>query len=124
MIDDWSEIKHFVKSEFACKCGCGYNNVSFELVKKLDFARTIAGVPFAIVSGCRCEAHNKKVGGVDNSAHLFGLAVDIKAEDSVFRFRILSSLLGVGLLRLGVYSSFLHADIDASKPQNLVWLSK
>jgi uncharacterized protein YcbK (DUF882 family) len=122
MSENWSEIKYFKKDEFVCKCGCGKNNISFELVKKLDMARLVAGVPFRISSACRCEAHNTEVGGVGGSSHIDGLAVDIVAEDSQTRFAVLSSLLRVGFVRVGVANSFIHCDIDAKKPQNLCWV--
>ena len=118
---NWNKIKHFKKSEFACKCGCGLNCIDFDLVKKLDFAREIAGVPFVITSACRCSSHNKEVGGLSNSSHLRGFAVDIAVTDSYHRFKILVALLGVGFNRLGVYSDFIHADIDLDKPQNVIW---
>ena len=60
---DWSQIKHFKKEEFTCNCGCGLNNIHKEVVLMLDAAREIAGVPFRINCGCRCEKHYREVGG-------------------------------------------------------------
>lgn len=122
MAENWSEIKHFKKDEFACKCGCGQNAISFDLVKKLDMARLIAGTPFRITSGYRCESHNKKVGGVDSSSHTNGFAVDISAADSQTRFAVVSSLLKVGFERVGVSDSFIHCDVDPKKPSKLCWV--
>ena len=70
--------KYFNLSEFDSpdQAGSGaYMNPDF--LRKLDKARGIAGIPFRINSGYRTEAHNRKVGGVNDSAHLKGLAVDI-----------------------------------------------
>ena len=53
---------------------------------ELDLARDRAGSPFKINSGYRCPAHNKKIGGVDNSAHTKGEAADIEVENSADRF--------------------------------------
>ena len=121
MIENWNKIKHFKKSEFQCKCGCGLNNISFELVKKLDIARETANIPFHINSACRCETHNKKVGGSKNSSHLKGLAVDIRVRNSNERFIIKKSLYDIGVERFGDANSFLHCDIDDSKIQKVEW---
>lgn len=61
---DWSKVKHFKESEFTCNCGCGLNNINDVVVQMLDTARELAQVPFKINSACRCEKHNKMVGGV------------------------------------------------------------
>ncbi len=87
----------------------------------LDLARSLAGVPFKISSGYRCTKHNKQVGGVKNSAHLTGLAVDIEVPDNVFRLKILRALVIVGFNRIGISKGFIHVDIDKSKPDN-IWL--
>lgn len=36
---DWSKVKFFKENEFACKCGCGFNNINPQLVLALDMAR-------------------------------------------------------------------------------------
>lgn len=119
----WDEIKNFIESEFDCNCGCGLNDINTDLVYKLDEARELAGVAFKINSACRCEKHNssKEVGGELDSSHPRGLAVDIKVLSSAHRFLILKSLLAVGFNRIGVYKTFIHCDIDKTKPQNVVW---
>lgn len=126
MIEDsdfWNNIKYFDKSEFECRCGCGFNAIDKDLVKRLDTARKLASVKFIINSACRCEKHNssKEVGGEVNSSHLRGLAVDIHIPSDRDRFKILTSLLYNGFNRLGVYDNLIHCDIDKSKLQNLIW---
>lgn len=113
---------NFKLTEFECKCGCGTNCISKELVRKLDMAREIAGVPFIINSGCRCEKHNKASGGTTESAHVEGLAVDIKATDSRTRYLIINALIAVGFNRIGIAKTFIHADIDGNKDPKVVWL--
>lgn len=92
-----------------------------DLVSLLDKARGIAGVPFKITSGLRSETENKKAGGVEDSAHMLGLAVDIATPTSDVRWKILNALLDVGFTRLGIGETFIHADVDKSKVQNVVW---
>ncbi len=116
-----SGIKHFKADEFACRCGCGLNNMNYEVVKSLDDARDLAGVPFILNRGCSCIAHNKEVLGSESSSHLDGLAVDIKVKNSRDRFLIVYSLIQSGFNRIGVYKNFVHADKDYSKVKNVIW---
>jgi len=77
----WDEIEYFTPKEFACKCGrfCkGYpHKIQPLLVQIADRARKHFGQPITIVSGLRCSQHNKKVGGVSNSQHMYGEAADV-----------------------------------------------
>lgn len=50
------------------------------LVQILGELRHKIGRPIYINSGYRTVAHNKKVGGAENSYHLYGAAADIRAE--------------------------------------------
>lgn len=117
-------MKYFKPEEFACKCGkCGkgFADMKPELLSMLEDARALAGVPFKITSAYRCEAHNKASGGKDNSAHLRGYAVDIKAPTSQAAFKILTSLFEVGFLRVFYNDKhkFFHADCDPTLPQEV-----
>lgn len=89
-----------------------------ELVAVLDYARQRAGVPFIITSGFRTPEQNDAAGGVSNSAHLRGWAVDLRAQDNETRFYIVTALLDVGFKRIVLYASdgHLHADLDPSLP--------
>lgn len=82
--DWWSEIQYFTRSEFACKCGqyCGGYPAQMQrkLVKLADGARAQFGAPAMVVSGLRCAKHNANVGGVANSRHLCGRAVDLRIQ--------------------------------------------
>ena len=87
----------------------------------LDMAREKAGIPFVLNSACRCEEHNKRVGGRPTSSHLKGVAVDIRASNSRERHIIVSALLYAGFNRIGVAGSFVHTDNDKRKSQNVMW---
>lgn len=81
--DFWQEIRHFTSREFACKCGkyCdGYPaRMAEQVVRAADALREHFGVPVAVSSGLRCQSHNENVGGVADSRHLRGKAVDLGA---------------------------------------------
>ena len=73
--------EHFSREEFACKCGCGADKVSKELVEKLELVRLMYGKPMRVTSGVRCAFHNQGEGGKKTSAHLQGEAADIAVKD-------------------------------------------
>jgi len=92
-----------------------------KLLDMIDEAREIYGKPIRVTSGYRTEAHNRKVGGVDSSSHLKGLAIDVACVRSDDRFKMLNALLEVGFNRIGVAGTFIHVDIDKDKSQNVIW---
>lgn len=94
------------------------------LVAMLDKARDLAGIPFKLNSGLRTIEQNKKAGGVKDSAHLSGLAVDIHCVSDGARWKIVNALHKVGFTRIGIAETFVHCDIDSSKSQDVIWLYK
>lgn len=115
-------LNYFKEKEYACKCGCGKASMDRTFMFMVNQARDFARVPFVVNSGCRCEEHNRNVGGSLISSHLIGRAFDIKAEHSDIRFVIIRSLLLVGFSRIGVGEDFIHVDNDPSKPRKVFWL--
>jgi hypothetical protein len=81
IFESWDSIQHFKKSEFTCKCGCGLNNIQLEVVKIADEVREHFGNPAIVTSGSRCSKHNTEVGGVANSRHLQGKAIDMYVQN-------------------------------------------
>lgn len=78
--DFWGTIFHFRREEFRCPCGkCGGFPAEprEKLVRLAEKVREHFGAPAIISSGVRCRAHNAEVGGVANSRHLLGQAVDL-----------------------------------------------
>ena len=74
------DTKNFKVSEFTCKCGCGFNNIDQRIIDMAQKIREEIGEPVKINSGCRCEKHNIKVGGVKGSFHVKGLAADLSSS--------------------------------------------
>lgn len=93
-------------------------------VQKLDQARGMAQTPFVITSGLRNLSENSTAGGVSDSSHLRGWAVDLACSDSAERFAIIRALVMTGFVRIGVYEAHIHVDLDSSLPQNTFWYSK
>lgn len=119
-------LEYFKPHEFACKCGkCGggIDRMDPWLLQLIDRARERAGVPFVITSGYRCPTHNRNVGGVADSAHVYGLAVDIRTATSQARFAVVKALLSLSARRIGISfkGNFVHVDVDEGKPQDVIW---
>jgi len=114
--------KYFKKEEYECRCGCGKDEIDEEFLSMLDNAREAAGTPFVVSSGVRCRAHNKKVGGKKDSAHVHGKAVDISAPDSRTKFKIIYGLINADFTRIGIGKDFIHADTDHNKDAEVLWL--
>lgn len=78
--------KSFKLEDFKCGCGgkycTGYPKVlDIQLLKNLQAVRDKYGAT-TITSGLRCSKHNSAVGGVWNSYHKKGKALDIKNSKS------------------------------------------
>lgn len=104
---------NFRLSEFACKC-C--NRVmlgpKFEvLVGKLQTLRDNIGRPITITSGYRCPDHNKAVGGVANSQHLYGAAADIVCGLPLDQFAVEVQKIGFSYVQPYPSMNFIHVDM-------------
>jgi len=99
--------------------------IKHEVMLILDELRERCGFPIIITSGLRTKEENDKLpDAVEDSAHIFGLAADIYCIDSTKRDKIFNTLKDLGIVRRGMGTTFIHLDIDKSKPQNVVWLYK
>lgn len=81
--DWWDGIKWFTREEFRCKCGGRFCDgfpaeMKRTVVELADRAREHFGKPALVVSGLRCEIHNANEGGVWNSQHMYGEAIDLR----------------------------------------------
>jgi uncharacterized protein YcbK (DUF882 family) len=105
---------NFRRSEFACKDGCGFDDIDLRVVKALQELRNMLGKPVHVLSGCRCEAHNQAVGGAGGSQHLLGKAADITIRDmspgEVYNYveKFIPEFSNGGM---GRYPGFTHCDI-------------
>lgn len=107
---------HFRRTEFACSCGCGFDTVDSKTLEVLDAVREHFGKPVTVTSGCRCDAHNRAIGGATHSQHKLGRAADIQVRDvdpdAVHAF-IEATFPGASL---GRYRTFTHVDTRSDGP--------
>lgn len=106
------------RREVACKCGCGFDTLDIETAKIVqDVCDHIANsigvsrVVLIITSGCRCEKYNVKVGGSEDSQHLYGRALDfyVKGVDPALVYEHISRHYPHSY-GIGKYKSFTHLD--------------
>ena len=115
----WDGIKYFERREFRCKCGkCGGFPVEPDekLVELLDTIREHFNEPVTVSSGVRCATHNKKVGGVTRSQHMYGTAADIKVSGvSPKKVAAYCETLMPETGGIGRYKTFTHVDVRSAK---------
>ena len=110
----WDTVKYFTPGEFACKCGCGCDTqVDPRLLRIADQVREHFDAPCIVSSGVRCEAHNKKVGGVAASRHLSGKAMDfcIKGKTAIQTLGFVQSMSGVRYA-YAIDKNYVHMDVE------------
>lgn len=115
--DSRDGMLYFSYDEFACKCGCGFDSVSKELVDVLTGVRQHFLAPVIITSGCRCAAHNDRVGGSKRSQHVMGRAADFRVAGT-HADRVADYLIGryPGRYGIGRYSGRTHVDVRPNGP--------
>lgn len=115
---------NFSKSEFESKDGAKMPDDVFENVKvvaeQLQVLRDVLNIPIKINSAYRSPSHNKKIGGVRNSQHITGKAVDIVAKGittNYLAFKINELIIKGKMLEggVGIYDTFVHYDIRGTK---------
>jgi predicted chitinase/uncharacterized membrane protein YeaQ/YmgE (transglycosylase-associated protein family) len=91
------------------------NNI-LTIMRELEKIRTDYGKPIIITSGYRPEQINRAVGGVSDSQHIRGTAVDIcPAHGDVFEFQKWVDQHWYGALGWGAKKGFVHIDCRNGK---------
>lgn len=125
--------QNFSRIEFECQCGnCGFDTVDTKLLEALQGLHYTlsnvwtADIQIHITSGCRCQYHNRNIGGRLNSQHLLGKAADIvcsfrsKIEGKWVKiktemiYKLLDDLYP-NTYGIGKYEKFVHIDVRNKK---------
>lgn len=109
--------ENFLVKEFRSRDGADKILIDEKLVALLQKMRDKFGA-VSISSAYRTAAYNRKVGGVSNSQHLYGLAADVTIKDNsklpeAARYAEKIGFNGVGLD--DKYQKFLHLDTRKNK---------
>lgn len=114
----WGDIRYFTREEFRCKCGgkfCGGFPAEPEekLVRLAERVREHFGKPVEVSSGLRCPTHNASVGGVTNSRHLNGKAMDFRVSGYAAE-AVLAFVLAQPDIRYAyaINHNFIHMDVE------------
>ena len=118
------DYKYFTEKELACRCGCGVLRMDDKFMSRIVRSRMAANVlcrkfevpntnaQFNVTSGCRCKAHNKAVGGVQNSRHLTTKDKECSAID--IGFKSYKQMIII-LVALFIRGGFTHLGINLEK---------
>ena len=120
-------IEELTHSDTAVSLGID-NTIPAECVAKighlvhcvLDPLREHWGLPIRVTSGYRCPELSEEVGGVEDSYHMEGCAVDISATDparnvelmSLIRAMHLTGKLALTECYLGPKAKYIHIALD------------
>ena len=80
-----------------------------ETIRIAEFVRELNGGPVTVLSGCRCEEHNRKVGGAQRSQHVRARAMDLKVKEPRKVYEALCQAFP-GRYGFGLYRTFVHVD--------------
>lgn len=95
------------------------NNLLF-IIDKLDAIREDFGKPIYVNSGYRCPKLNNLVGGVENSAHLQGLAADITSSNNKRLFDLIKDNFEFDKLINEHNYSWIHIQFRPKNNRNIV----
>ncbi len=109
--------ENFKVREFRSRDGTDKILVDEKLVKFLQKLRDKFGV-INISSAYRTASYNRKVGGVANSQHLYGLAADVTLKDNSKLLEAARYAEKIGFTGIGLddkYENFIHLDTRKKK---------
>ena len=109
--------RNFQVKEFACSDGSDVVIVHPFLPYICQLIRNKFNMPFTPNSAYRTVTHNKAIGGVSKSNHIYGRAVDIPAKNGVTPNQLydyINTIFG-NWGEIGLYSWGIHVGIQDKK---------
>lgn len=106
--------KDFSRSEYICKCGCGFDTVDVELNRVMQELRDYYNRRITITGGNRCFTHNLRTpGAARDSQHQFGKANDF-IVDGISAFEVFNYLSDKypSKYGIGLYSNPARVHLD------------
>lgn len=101
--------RNFKLTEAQSKCGCDLIIVHPSTIILAQTLRDKLG-RIKINSWYRSVEHNEKIGGVENSKHTLGMALDVvPLQASLEDVLNIANTLAIG--GIGIYESFIHLDV-------------
>ena len=98
--------------EFHCKCSsrlCHYTLLNPRLAEKIALVRGASDSQLTITSAFRCQTWNEEVGGVEESFHTKGSAVDLYPDDG--EVEALYNLMSLYFDVVIKYGTFVHGHL-------------
>ena len=118
------QSRYFSEQEFRkCDPPCDRESMDQDFLDVMDDIRRKARIPLVINCAYRSREYDKKKGRSGNSAHTYGLAVDIRCNTSENRLKIVKAALECGITRIGIGKTFIHIDMGecVGLPANVMW---
>jgi len=109
---------NFNRDEYACKCGCGKDDIKDELAMKVQLVRDVLNRSITINSGVRCPDHNVTIKATPTSSHIGGWAADLKYSGSADRYQLLAAIMPI-FDRVGIAKTFIHVDVGSILKERL-----
>lgn len=109
---DFSKLKYFMAAEFNNPQAMNQN-----LVNMLDSLRDKLGLPIKVNSSYRTPDHNAEVGGVADSSHMQGNAVDVEVLPGNFVYDLVAIAFQLGFYGIGINkktgtpTGFVHLEV-------------
>jgi len=120
---DYKFSDYLHSDEIHCKCSsktCHYTLINPTVIDAFLKTRIEAGVVFRINSFYRCQNHNDAVGGVDESSHTTGNALDISTRG--FTGKEIEEIVKIAKKYFDyvqVYPTFIHLQINVEEPEEV-----
>lgn len=121
--------RNLSRSEFACRCKCGFDTVDIELAKVIQgsadhfSSKDGINVRIDITGPNRCREHNANEGGAPESQHVYARAADYKlfnrftgAQVSPNRVAEYLEKKYEGKFGIGRYHNRTHVDTRTNGP--------